>query len=99
MANTTYFVKKFGVMSVAQFGAVIGMIIGTINGIFLAFKIGPSAIITTGVVLGVGSGYLTFATNVILGTFAGFLGGAVIAIIYNFALGEMGGIKVELEVG
>jgi hypothetical protein len=31
--------------------------------------------------------------------FAGFLGGAVIAIIYNFALGEMGGIKVELEVG
>jgi len=98
MATTTYFIKKLGVMSVAQFGAVIGMIIGIINGIILAFKIGPSAVITTGVVLGVGSGYMTFAINVILGTVLGFLGGAVIAIIYNFALAEMGGINVELEV-
>jgi hypothetical protein len=51
------------------------------------------------VVLGVGSGVMTFALNVIMGIIFGFLGGAVIAFIYNFALGEMGGIGVDLEVG
>lgn len=73
------------------------MIIGTINGIILALNIAPSSIITAGVVLGVGSGIMTFIINVILGTFCGFFGGAVIAWIYNIALGQMGGIKVDLE--
>lgn len=85
-------------MSVAEFGAVIGMIIGIIHGIPIAFNIASSSIITTGMVLGVGSGYMTFVINVIWGAFLGFLGGAVIAFIYNFALAQMGGIKVELEV-
>jgi uncharacterized protein YqgC (DUF456 family) len=99
MATTTYFIKKIGVMSVAQFGAVIGMIIGTINGIMPALNIAQSSVITTGVVLGVGSGIMTFALNVIMGIFFGFLGGAVFAIIYNFGLGETGGIGVDLEPG
>jgi len=46
-------------------------------------------------VLGVGSGVMTFALNVFLGIIFGFLGGAVIAFIYNFAPGEMGGIQGE----
>lgn len=40
---------------------------------------------------------MTFTVNVIMGVFFGFIGGAVIAVIYNFALGETGGIGVELE--
>jgi hypothetical protein len=99
MVTKTYFVKKIGVMSVAQFGAVIGMIIGIINGIILALNIASSAVIKTGVVLGMGSGIMTLTINVIMGIFFGYLGGAVIAIIYNFALGEMGGIGVDLEAG
>lgn len=100
MATTTYFVKKIGVTSVAQFGAVIGMIIGTINGIMPALTIAQSSASTAGVVLGAGSGIMTFGINVILGFFLGFLGGAVIAFIYNYdPWGKMGGIKVELEVG
>jgi hypothetical protein len=34
-----------------------------------------------------------------MGILFGYLGGAVIAIIYNFALGETGGIGVDLEAG
>jgi uncharacterized protein YqgC (DUF456 family) len=100
MATTTYFIKKIGVMSVAQFGAVIGMIIGVINGIILALDVGPASAITAGLVLGAGSGFMTFAVNVILGIILGFAGGAVIAVIYNLTpWGEMGSIKVELEAG
>jgi len=99
MATTAFLVKKLGVMSVAEFGAIIGMIIGIINGILLAINVGSSASLIGGsMFLGVSSGIMTFCINVILGTFLGFLGGAVIAFIYNFALGQMGGIEVELEV-
>jgi hypothetical protein len=100
MATTTYFLKKFDVMSVAQFGAVIGMIIGTINGIIIGLNVARSSAITADVVLGMSSGIMTFCINVILGVFLGFLGGAVIAYIYNLGSSwETGGIKVELEVG
>jgi hypothetical protein len=100
MTTTTYFLKKFGVMSVAQFGAVLGMIFGTANGIIVALNLAPPSTITADVVLGVSSGIMTFCANVIFGFFLGFLAGAVIAYIYNLTpWGEMGGIKVELEVG
>jgi uncharacterized protein YqgC (DUF456 family) len=98
MTTTTYFVKKFGVTSVAQFGAVTGMIIGTVKGIIAALNIAPSSAITADVVLGMSSGIMTFCINVVFGFFLGFLAGAVIAFIYNLApWGEKGGIKVELE--
>ena len=87
-------------MSVANFGASIGMIIGIINGIITAMKIGPSATLLGGsIVMGVSSGIMTFCINVIIGTFLGFLGGAVIAFIYNIKFRwDTGGIEVELEV-
>ena len=99
MATTAYLVKKLGVMSIAKFGAIIGMIFGIINGIILAINVGSSSAIPGGpLVLGAGSGIMTFCINVILMTIFGFLGGAVIAFIYNFAVGEMGGIEVELAI-
>jgi hypothetical protein len=99
VATTTYFVKKIGVMSIAKFGALIGMIIGIINGIILAMNIGPSAAIAgRSMFPGVGSGVMTFSLNVILWIIFGFLGGTVIAFIYNFEPGEMGGIEVGLVV-
>ena len=69
MATTTYLVKKIGILSVTQSGAVIGMIIGIIIGIILALTIAPSAVITTGVVPGAGSGIMTSTVNVIMGIF------------------------------
>jgi hypothetical protein len=99
MATTAYFVKKLGVMSVAKFGAVMGMIFGIIMGIVRALDIGPIAAETTNsMVFGVGSGIMTFCVNVLIWVFLGFIGGAIVAFIYNFALGEMGGIEVVLEV-
>jgi hypothetical protein len=92
-------VKKFGVMSVAKFGSIIGMILGIILGLINAINLIPVASLTGGsMVLGVGSGVMTFAMNVIMGIIFGFIGGAIVAFIYNFALGEIGGIEVDLEV-
>jgi hypothetical protein len=88
-----------GVMSVAKFGSIIGMIFGIILGLINAINLVPSAAITSGsMVLGAGSGIMTFIMNVIMGLLLGFVGGAIIAFIYNFAPGEMGGIEIDLEV-
>ena len=99
MATIVYLVKKLGVMSVAKFGAIIGMIIGIIMGFIIAINtVAPAARIGGSMVLGVGSGVETFIVNVFLWVIFGFIGGAIIAFIYNFALGEMGGIEIVLEV-
>jgi uncharacterized protein YqgC (DUF456 family) len=96
MVTTLYLVKKLGVMSVAKFGATIGMIIGIIGGIIIAINIGPSAALAGGSMFwGVGSGIMTFCVNVLFGSLLGFLGGAVIAFIYNLA---PCGIEADLEI-
>jgi heme A synthase len=56
-----------------------------------------AAIVGGSMILGVGSGVVTFVMNVFLGVILGFIGGAIAAFIYNIALAEMGGIEVELE--
>jgi hypothetical protein len=99
LTTTAYLVKKLGVMSIAKFGSIIGMILGIILGLKNAINIVPTASIAGGsMVLGVGSGVMTFVMNVFMGIIFGFIGGAIIAFIYNFALGEIGGIEVDLEV-
>ncbi len=87
-------------MSVAKFGATIGMIIGIIGGIIIAINLGPSAALAGGSMFwGVGSGIMTFCVNVLFGSLLGFLGGAVIAFMYNLApWGETGGIELDLEI-
>ena len=86
-------------MSIANLGAIVGMIVGIVKGIIVAINVGMSSAIPGGaLVLGVGSGIMTFCANVVFMTIFGFLGGAVIAYIYNVAVGEKGGIEVELLV-
>ena len=101
MTTTVYLVKKIGVKSVAMFGAIIGMICGTFLGIVLAMNVGPDVARTGGsLLLGMGSGFMTFALNVILGIISGFIGGAIVAFIYNsdhFPIGDLGGIELNLE--
>jgi hypothetical protein len=99
LTTTAYLVKKLGVMSVAKFGSIIGMILGIILGLINAINLVPAASLAGGsIVLGVGSGVMTFAMNVIMGIIFGFIGGAIIALIYNFALVEIGEIEVDLEI-
>lgn len=99
MTTTAYLVKKLGVMSVAKFGSIIGMILGIILGLINAIKLVPVASLTgDSMIFWVGSGVMTFAMNVIMGIIIGFLSGAIIAFVYNFALGEIGGIEVDLKL-
>jgi len=35
---------------------------------------------------------------IIIGAIFGFIGGAIVAFVYNLALGVIGGIEVDLEI-
>jgi hypothetical protein len=98
MAMTAYMIKKLGVVSVAKFCAVFGLIWGFFMGLVVAF--GAQGIAAT---MGLGSygtgvGIVGFITAIIIGGIAGFIGGAILAIVYNIVLGAIGGIEMDLEL-
>ena len=101
-------IRRLGVLSVAKIQGllmfVIGLIIGVLYG--LAFMVFGAAIAAMapgneGQALGgVGSvvgGLVIMIVFPILYGFMGFIGGAIGALVYNFAAGVVGGIKLELE--
>ncbi len=99
MATTAYMIKQFGVLSVAKFCAVIGLIWGFFMGIFLAIDIGGMASAMGGIhALGIGAGLVGWVMMIIIGGIGGFIGGAIAAIVYNIVLGAIGGIEMDLEV-
>lgn len=98
MAVTPYMIKSFGVVSVAKFGAVIGLIWGCIMGLVIAVGVGGSAALMGARALGLGAGIAGFVFMIIIGAVGGFVWGAVMAIIYNIILGTIGGIEMDLEV-
>jgi hypothetical protein len=98
MAATPYMIKQFGVVSVAKFFAVFGLIWGFFMGLFLAFGIGRMASVFGAQMLGVGAGIVGLILMMILGAIFGFIGGAIIAIVYNIVLGATGGVEMDLEV-
>jgi hypothetical protein len=102
MATTAYSIKKLGVMSVAWFGAVIGLVGGIIIALITAIAGGAAAVtaasISGTIGLGATTGIGIFIALVLLGGVFGLIGGVVIAWIYNFALGPAHGIEVDLEV-
>jgi hypothetical protein len=97
MATTAYMIKKFGVMSVAKFSAIIGLIWGFIVGLMVAVGVGGTAAMLGGRALGAGVGIAGFIFMIILGAVGGFIGGAILAFIYNIVLGAIGGIEMDLE--
>ena len=101
-------IRRLGVMSVAKIQSllmfVIGLIIGVIYGLvfmILGAAIAAMAPGNEGQALGgVGSvvgGLVIMIVFPILYGFLGFIGGAIGALVYNFAAGVVGGIKLELE--
>jgi len=96
MATTAYMIKKFGVLSVAKFCAVFGLIWGIVMGIIVA--IGRQRWAAYMGITPAGSGIVSFIFMVIIGIVAGFVGGAIVAYIYNLILGATGGIEMDLEV-
>jgi hypothetical protein len=96
MAN--YKLKQLGIMSVAKIGAIMGLIFGIIQGIFMALIIGSMGIIAKNLVpmAGLGAGVI-FILCIIGGLIWGFIGGAIAAFVYNAAAGFVGPIEMELE--
>ncbi|MBN1165654.1 MAG: hypothetical protein JXA44_00830 [Methanospirillaceae archaeon] len=90
MTEKSTIIKKFGVLSVAKFSAVLGLIWGLIYGIII-FVIGTSYM---GALAGVGGLILA----IIGGAIIGFIAGAITAFIYNLVLGFIGGIEMDLDI-
>jgi hypothetical protein len=91
-------IKQFGVLSVAKFSAVIGLIWGFVMGLVVALGVGRYASMMGTPLLGFGAGFAGFILMIILGGIFGFVGGAIIAFVYNIVLGFIGGIEMDLEV-
>jgi hypothetical protein len=98
MAITSYRIKKFDVGGIATFFALVGFVWGLLAGILL-FASYVQGYLTNGEVNLLGSGLLGFALMIIYGVAGGFIGGAVIASLYNKALGAAYGIRMELAAG
>ena len=101
-------IRRLGILSVAKIQAllmfVIGLIIGVIYGLFFMLFGAAIAALAPGnegqALGGVGSvigGVVIMIMFPILYGFMGFIGGAIGALVYNFAAGVVGGIKLELE--
>ena len=95
MAVTAILIRKFGVISVAKFCAVFGIIWGFFMG--LEFALGATGIADTMGLssLGVGLGIVGSIIIIIIGGIAGFIGGAILAIVSNVVLSAIGGIEME----
>jgi hypothetical protein len=92
-------IKSFGILSVAKFSAVVGLVWGFLMGlgVLLAGTILPSDMLGGlpggGMIVGV----VGFVIMIIVGGVGGFIGGAVMTVIYNIVLRIVGGIEMHLE--
>jgi len=89
-------VKSVNIMSVARIGALFGIVMGLVWGIFFgtiaAARIGR---FTPG--LGAISGIALIVIMPVIGVIAGFVGGAIHAFLYNVFAGWVGGINLEFQ--
>lgn len=98
MTTTAYMIKQFGIVSIAKFFAVFGLIWGFFAGIVLALGLGGMGSALGAHMLGLGVGIVGLVFMVIVGGIFGFIAGAIVAIVYNIVLGATGGIEMDLEV-
>ena len=98
MANLV--LKRVGVLSIAKIEALImacfGLIIGLFYGLFLGALGAMMPASRGGAAVG-GFGILAVFIFPVIYAVIGFIAGALVAVIYNFAAGFMGGIELELE--
>lgn len=83
--------KKFGVMSLAKMEAVLFAILL----FFEALIIFPFMLLGGG--LGIVLGVVMLIAFPIGGAIVGFTGGALVALVYNFVAGKVGGIEMEFD--
>jgi hypothetical protein len=89
--------KKIGIMSVAKFSGIYGLLIGLIGGIFVAVI---SMIGTTGPDLGALGFVFGFGAIIALPIFygiSGFIGGIISAFLFNIIAKMAGGIEMHFK--
>jgi hypothetical protein len=89
-------IKKFDILSIAKFFAVIGFVWGFLSGVILlaTYIQGYS---TTGDVSVLLQGLTSFGLMIVYGVMGGVIGGTLIAFMYNAVLGAKHGIRMELD--
>jgi hypothetical protein len=91
-----YTIKKFSIVSIAEFFAVIGLVWGILAGLILLAGY-VQGYVTKGDVSLLQSGLLGLCLMVLYGVIGGVVGGAIIAFAYNKLLGAKRGIRMELD--
>jgi hypothetical protein len=90
-----FVVKRVGVLSLAKTFGVIYAVIGLILGAFMTlFSLVGAGMVQSG--LGVLFGVGAIILLPIFYGLAGFVVGALVAFVYNFVAGFVGGIELEL---
>jgi hypothetical protein len=89
-------VKELGIMSVAKFCAVFGVVWGFLMGLVVMLGAGTMAAAMGAGALGAGMGLIGLVVMIIFGGIGGLIGGAIIAIIYNVVVGVIGGIEIDV---
>jgi hypothetical protein len=91
-----YTIKKFGMLSVAKFFALIGFVWGFLAGLILLASY-VQGYLANGDAALIQSGLLGLGMMVAYGIIGGIIGGTVIAFLYNRVLGARHGIRMELD--
>jgi len=93
---TEYTIKKFSILSIAKFFALIGFVWGFLAGLILLASY-IQGYMTKGDPALIQSGLFGFGLMVAYGIIGGIIGGTVIAYLYNRVLGAQHGIRMELD--
>jgi hypothetical protein len=91
-----YTIKKFGMLSIAKFFALIGFVWGFLAGLILLASY-IQGYMTNGDAALIQSGLLGLGLMVAYGVVGGVVGGTVLAFMYNKVLGAKHGIRMELD--
>ena len=90
--------EKFGILSVAKFTAIYGVLIGLLIGIFMAVL---SSMVTNvlGAQIGVSffTGYLAIITYPLVYGIGGFIMGIISALLFNLIAKMSGGIEMHFK--
>jgi hypothetical protein len=91
-----YTIKKFSVISIAKFFALIGFVWGLLSGIIILASY-IQGYMANGDAAMIQSGLFGLGMMVLYGVIGGAIGGTVIAFAYNRVLGANHGIRMELD--
>ncbi|WAC05584.1 MAG: hypothetical protein OS112_02860 [Methanoregula sp.] len=88
-------IKSIDIMSWAKIHALFGIVFGLFYGIMFALM-GAAVGLSKGMPGFEAFGFLTIVIFPIVFAIFGFICGAIMAFLYNFFAGKMGGIQIEL---